>query len=93
MTEFKLFVSGETVRSKMITAKLDSLLTAVYGKQITLLVIDVIKNHQEAQREGILVTPTLIKMTPPKKRIFGDFTNMEKVFEILGIECSPGTFN
>jgi len=48
----------------------------------------VITNPLEAQNEGIFATPSIVKMCPPRKKILGDFTNMEKVFEKLGISSS-----
>jgi len=91
MNEFKLFISGETARSRKIVADLESILSVVFGSGYTLWIIDVIKNPLLAQEDGIMATPTLMKADPPMKRIFGDFCDIEKVLERLGIHLSPDT--
>ncbi len=48
-------------------------------------IIDVLEEPQRAEREKILVTPTLIKqLPPPLQRIIGDLSNREKV--ICGLD-------
>ncbi len=89
MYEFKLFISGETDRTRKILADLGSFLTAEFGREYNLRVTDVIKDPQMAQEDGILATPTLVKANPPMKRIIGDLSDMGIVLERLCIHPPP----
>jgi circadian clock protein KaiB len=55
------------------------------SNQYKVEIIDVLEEPQRAEREKILVTPTLIKqLPPPLQRIIGDLSNREKV--ICGLD-------
>ena len=50
----------------------------------TLQVIDVLKHPQDAERDRILATPTLMRVSPePTRKIIGDFMDSEKVLNEL----------
>lgn len=50
-------------------------------------IIDVLVAPQRAMADGILVTPTLIKLSPePRIRIIGDLSAVDKVLFSLGGE-------
>ena len=52
--------------------------------QIT--IIDVLEQPDEAERNHVLATPTLIKVHPPPvQRIIGDLSDLEKVRANLGL--------
>lgn len=54
------------------------------GYEIT--VIDVLRQPALAEKEKILATPTLIKLSPlPSKRIIGDFSDKAKVLAGMGL--------
>lgn len=89
MNEFKLFISGENDRTRKIIADIGPCLTAVFGKEYTLSVVDVITNPHIATQEGILATPTLVKVSPPKKKVFGNFTDILNILEQLGFQLPP----
>jgi len=49
-------------------------------------VIDVLKEPLRALAEAILVTPTLVKLSPlPEQQIIGDLSEEEEVFRALGL--------
>ncbi|MBC8440413.1 MAG: hypothetical protein H8D87_12105 [Deltaproteobacteria bacterium] len=85
MDEFKLFISGETAKTDKIFSALEFCLTAVFGDAYSLQKIDVIKNPLMAQADGVMATPTLVRMNPPMKRVLGDFSDMTKILESLNI--------
>ena len=85
MDEFKLFISGENTRTDTIFKGLEFCLTAVFGNAYTLQKIDVIKNPLMAQEDGIIATPTLVRMNPPMKRVLGDFSDMTKILASMDI--------
>ena len=49
-------------------------------------IIDVSKDPEEAEKEGIIATPTLIKKYPlPHQRIIGDLSDKEMLLFSLGL--------
>jgi len=47
--------------------------------------VDVLEEPERAEKEKVLVTPTLIKqLPPPLQRIIGDLSNTDKV--LLGLD-------
>jgi circadian clock protein KaiB len=48
-------------------------------------VVDVLLEPLRAMEDRILVTPMLVKLTPPILRIVGDLSEREKVWSALGL--------
>lgn len=77
----KLFINGQTVNSKKAIKNLrtickDCLLEDKYQIEI----IDVLKHPEIAEKERIMVTPTLLKqLPPPLKKVLGDLSDKDKV--------------
>ncbi len=89
MFEFKLYVVQSSPRTTVIVDKLIVTLNDAFNDRYTLEVIDVFENTEMAESDGILATPTLIKISPgPRKRVIGDFRDREKVFTGLGCRIS-----
>ena len=59
-------------------------LRALCGDRYDLQIIEVVKNPKDAVDNGILFTPTLVRVLPePKKRVVGNFLDPEKVMAAL----------
>ena len=89
MTKFalKLYVTGQTTKSKRAIANLQQICDEELNGQYTMVVIDILDRPQLAENEKILATPTLIREVPqPLRRIIGDLSNTEKVLMGLDIE-------
>jgi circadian clock protein KaiB len=81
----KLFVTGETQRSKSAISDLRNICEEEFKGEYDLIVIDILKRPQLAEDERILATPTVIKELPlPIRRIIGDLSEKEKV--LLGLD-------
>lgn len=81
----KLYVTGETSRSKATLKNLKELLDQDYKDAYSLKVIDVMKQPKLAEDDKILATPTLIRVLPPPlARIIGDLSDMGKI--LLGLD-------
>ncbi|MBU0992712.1 MAG: circadian clock protein KaiB [Proteobacteria bacterium] len=89
MYEFRMFISGDTVGNKKMVADITSYLTRQFGNEYDFQVVDVIKNPHSARLDGILATPSLVKVNPPMRKIFGDLSDVEKVFERLNLHIPP----
>jgi circadian clock protein KaiB len=86
----KLFISGQTLRSRSAVKNLRCICEEELDDQCVLDIIDVLERPQAAEDEKILATPTLIKAVPlPTRRIIGDLSDRGKVLEGLDIETEP----
>lgn len=50
-----------------------------------LQVVDVLADPKRAGEDSIVVTPTLLRLTPPVVRIIGDLSQQETVLAALGL--------
>jgi len=81
----KLFVTGQTPRSKLAIENLRRICEEEFSNEYELIVVDILKRPQLAEDEKILATPTVIKELPlPIRRIIGDLSDREKV--LLGLD-------
>jgi circadian clock protein KaiB len=81
----KLFVTGETQRSRSAISDLRNICEEELKGEYDLIVIDILKRPQLAEDERILATPTVIKeLPPPIRRIIGDLSEREMV--LLGLD-------
>jgi circadian clock protein KaiB len=80
----KLYVTGDTPRAERAIANLRQICERELPDQYELVIVDVLENPQLAEREKIMVTPTLIReLPPPRRRIIGDLTDTARV--LLGL--------
>lgn len=81
----KLYITGKTARSERAIQYLKEICATKLGDKYELNIIDVLEFPEEAEKDKILATPTLIKaLPPPVKRIIGDLTDKEKV--LIGLD-------
>jgi circadian clock protein KaiB len=75
---FKLFVTGETGRSRQAADNLRELCEAHVAGVYELEVIDVLDHPERAEEDRIIATPTVIRLVPvPPKRVIGDLSDLE----------------
>ena len=81
----RLYVAGDAPNSVAAVRHLRTLL-ASYPSHVTLEIIDVLQNPEPGSREGVLVTPTMIKLAPsPVRRIIGNLKDTEALISVLGL--------
>lgn len=86
----RLYITGNSLNSQRAIANLLKLCKEELSNQYKVEIIDVLEEPQRAEREKILVTPTLIKqLPPPLQRIIGDLSNREKVICGLDLITKP----
>lgn len=86
----KLYVTGQTPRSKKAIANIRRICAEELRGQYNLVIIDVLERPHLAEDEKILATPTLIKELPlPLRRIIGDLSNTERVLLGLDLMSQP----
>jgi len=76
--KFRLFVTGETGRSRQAADNLRELCEAHVAGIYELEVIDVLDHPERAEEDRIIATPTVIRLVPvPPKRVIGDLSDLE----------------
>lgn len=86
IVEMRLYIAGCSSNSAQAKANLD-LICKEYPKQnFNLEIIDIIKQPLRALADGILVSPSLIKVSPaPAIKIVGNLNDKNNVRLALGI--------
>jgi circadian clock protein KaiB len=85
--ELRLYIAGDAPNSATAKSTLRALLKKVPGEGAKLEVIDVLRDPERAVRDGVLVTPTTIRVVPaPERRVIGDLRNHRVVMALLGLE-------
>ena len=81
----KLYITGDNPKSQRAISNLLRICESELANQYEVEIIDILDEPQTAEREKILVTPTLIKqLPPPLQRVIGDMSNTDKV--LLGLD-------
>jgi len=81
----RLYVVGGTPPSERALAALPSLRSAI-GEGSDVEVIDVRERPEIAEKERILATPLLVRVSPPPvRRVIGDLSDAERVAWTLGL--------
>ena len=91
---FRLFVAGDSARSRQAVANLRRLGEERLGGRYQLSVVDVTTDPGTAEAARILTTPTLVKEHPaPPRRVTGDLSDIGLVFIALGLNGDLLTTN
>ena len=85
--KFRLYVAGGAQNSAEAVANLTGLCRAHLMGQHEIDVVDVFADPKRALADGILMTPTLVKLAPrPVKKIIGTLSQAQPVLQALGLE-------
>ena len=88
--KFRLYVAGDTQNSMQATANLVALCNAHLDKRHTIEIVDVLRDPKRALADGILMTPTLLRVAPaPERKIVGTLAQMQPVLMALGLDALP----
>ena len=82
---FRLYVAGQGDNSKWIIKNVEDILDDYIPGDYEIEVIDVLENPLTAISDGIIATPTLLKLLPPPMiKIDGDLRESNKLLRSLG---------
>ena len=85
---FRLYVAGDSPNSLLALRNLHALCEQLYGEKYRLEVIDVLLSPERAWADGVIATPTTLKLTPaPKAQIIGNLSNTEQVLGVLNFSA------
>ena len=86
--QLRLFVAGETAKSKRALANLRVLCEERLKGRYQLEVIDILENPHLARGNQIVAVPTLeIKLPQEVRKIIGDLSNADRV--LVGLALQP----
>ena len=82
---FQLFVTGRSEQSRQAIDSLRQICEQHLLGRCDVHIIDLLKEPEWIQRDGILATPLLIRTNPqPPCRVLGDFTDLASLMLALG---------
>ena len=83
----RLYIVGGAPNSVQAIANLDAICREYLKDGHRLEVVDVLKHPGRAMAEGVLVTPSLAKLSPlPAANVVGNLSNKAKVLLALGLK-------
>ncbi len=81
---FILYVNGQSDRAQRAIRDLERICRENFADAFELTTIDVLARPEEAERDKILATPTLVKLSPlPIRRLVGDLSDEHRVLTAL----------
>jgi len=85
----RLFVAGQSPNSVAALRHLRKLLADYSSVTADLEIVDLLQEPERGMREGVLVTPTMIKLSPaPERRLVGNLSDIDSVLSVLGLTDS-----
>lgn len=85
--KFRLYVAGDAPNSAQAQTNLTALCQIHLPDRYEIEVVDVLKVPMLALKDNVLMTPTLLKLSPaPVRRIVGALSQMQTVLDTLGLE-------
>jgi circadian clock protein KaiB len=86
--ELRLYIAGETEKSKAALANLQAICDEHLPGRYQVEVVDLLKNPQLAKGDQIIALPTLVRKLPnPMRKIIGDLSNTERT--LVGLQIRP----
>ncbi len=90
MFKFRLYVAGDAGNSAQAIANLAALCRKYLPDRHQIEVVDVFLNQKRALKDGIYLTPVLVKFAPaPVRNIVGTLSQAHEVLSALGLEALP----
>ena len=81
---FILYVSSQTPNSIQAEANLKSMCLSNFPDNHQIEIVDVSQQPDRALADGIIVTPTLVKVAPgPKQVVMGNLSNIPRVLSAV----------
>jgi circadian clock protein KaiB len=80
----RLYVNGTARESAAVEANLRRMCDEV-GLDYEVEVVDVLEHPEAAERDRVVLTPTLMRITPPELRVSGDLSDTEAALDGLGL--------
>jgi len=79
----RLYVAGNAPNSVRAIASLRAVCDEHFASGHEIEIVDMLVKPLEALADGIIVTPTLLKLSPPAQRMVGNLGNASQLLEML----------
>jgi circadian clock protein KaiB len=87
----RLYISGNAPNSVRAIANLEAICQQYLKDGYKLEIVDVFEQPLRALADGVLVTPSLAKVSPaPAANVIGNLSDKRKVLLMLGVEGNAG---
>ena len=85
--KFRLYVAGDAQNSAQAVTNLTALCKAYLKDRHSIEVVNVFKEPKRALADGILMTPTLVKLAPipAPTRVIGTLSQTQPLLQALGL--------
>ncbi len=85
--KFRLYIAGDAPNSVQARVNLAALCRTYLPERHEIEIVDVFRHPKRALADGILMTPTLVRVAPtPICSIVGTLSQTEAVVQALGLE-------
>jgi circadian clock protein KaiB len=85
--KFRLYIAEGTQNSAQAMANLTAICETHLKGDYHIEVIDVLREPKRGLADGVLMTPMLVKLTPPPvRKIVGTLSQTQPVLQALGLE-------
>jgi circadian clock protein KaiB len=82
--QLRLYIAGNAPNSVRAISNLKAICDEHFPSGCGLEIIDLLVHPRRALADGIIVTPTLVKLLPlPVQRVIGTLSDSDRVFEAL----------
>ncbi len=82
----RLYVVGNAANSTRAISNLRAICGEHFADLHDLEIVDLLASPRRAIDDGIIVTPTLLKLCKPRRRLIGDLSDTKQVLIALGPE-------
>ena len=87
--KFRLYVAADALNSVQAVANLVAFCREHLSDRHEIEIVDVFREPRRALADGVLMTPTLVKLAPaPVKRIVGTLSQPATVLQALGLQVA-----
>jgi circadian clock protein KaiB len=86
---FRLYVVGDAPNSTLAVANLNALCQQHLANRHSIEIVDVLSDPRRSLADGVLLTPTLVKVSPPPvRKIVGTLSEARLVLQALGLAAA-----
>ncbi len=87
--KFRLYIAGEAPNSVRAVANLHAICRMHLPERHEIEVVDVLRHPKQALEDGVLLTPTVVKLAPkPVRKVIGNLSDAETVLQTFGIKVA-----
>jgi len=89
-TVVRLYLAGVSRNSAAAVKNVDAAAAELPGGSLDIELVDVFKFPERALADGVLVTPTLIRISPrPRQIVIGDLSDQDALRAVLSPRAKP----